>query len=139
MSLKAFHILFISLAVLLSFAFAVWAFRAAGSGQGAGMQAAGYAATAFGIALVVYGILFWRKMRRQGLMALGALTVLWLLDASSVTACTVCYGEAEGPMIEAARKGVWLMIGIVAAMQISFGSFFIYLWRRARRLKESSD
>ena len=139
MSLKAFHILFITLASLLSFAFSGWAFGAAEAGQGSDMRTAGYVAAGFGIALIVYGIWFWGKMRRQGLMALAALAAAGMLGSTDAAACTVCYGEAEGPMIEAARLGVWLMIGIVGVMQLSFGSFFLYLWRRARKLKESSN
>jgi len=36
-------------------------------------------------------------------------------------------------MIEAASMGVWLLIGVLAAVQSSFALFFIYLWRRARK------
>jgi len=57
MSLKAFHILFIFLAILLSFGCAWWGFANE-------VQAFGGAAVFVGIALVVYGIAFIRKSRR---------------------------------------------------------------------------
>jgi hypothetical protein len=62
-----------------------------------------------------------------------ALAVLFLAGTGTAAACNVCYGEAEGPMIEAASMGVWLLIAVLAAVQSSFALFFIYLWRRARK------
>lgn len=65
---------------------------------------------------------------------LPALLLIWATGSQQALACTVCYGDAEGPMIKAASMGVWLMIGLVAALQSSFALFFIYLWRRARKV-----
>ena len=73
--------------------------------------------------------------------SIAALTgIVALLSAQPAFACAVCYGEAEGPMIKAASMGVWLLFGLVAALQSSFALFFIYLWRRARKMAvESGD
>ena len=133
MSLKVFHIVFVTMSTLLAFAFAAWAFSS-------GMPLVGGLAALFGAGLIAYGFLFWKKI--QGPRALAALTLLplvWLLSGREASACSVCYGAAEGQMIEAARAGVWLMIGFVGVMQVGFGLFFIQLWRRARRCKESAE
>ena len=53
-------------------------------------------------------------------------------------ACSVCYGSADGPMIDAARLGVWLLFGLVLAIQLAFGTFFVSLWRRARRYRREN-
>ena len=37
----------------------------------------------------------------------------------------------------AARLGVWLLFGLVGAMQVSFVLFFVYLWRRARKYRQT--
>ena len=144
MSLKAFHIVFVTLSSLLAFAFAAWSFS---EPEGGYYRVAGAGAALFGVALIVYGVLFWKKISalehgprtHRIVLLLPCLSLLWLMGSGDASACSVCYGQAEGPMIEAARSGVWLMIGLVGALQLAFGLFFITLWRRARKLKESTD
>ena len=53
-------------------------------------------------------------------------------------ACPVCYGNAEGPMIDAARLGMFLLLAVVIAMQGAFGAFFLYLRRQARRAQSDA-
>jgi hypothetical protein len=63
MSLRAFHLLFIALSVVLAAFFAAWAsgqYRAAGD---FGYVVAAVAALAAGVSLAVYGVLFQRKTR----------------------------------------------------------------------------
>ena len=52
-------------------------------------------------------------------------------------ACPVCFGESDSPMAAATNAGIWLMLGVVAVMLAGFGTFFIYLMRRAKRFAES--
>ena len=47
-------------------------------------------------------------------------------------ACPVCFGDANEPMTIAAKNGIWFMLAMVAAMLTAFGTFFVYLMRRAR-------
>ena len=57
MSLKFFHIFFIALSTLLVAGCAIWAFYA-------GNPIFGAACGVLAIALPIYGVSFWRKMRR---------------------------------------------------------------------------
>lgn len=59
--------------------------------------------------------------------------VLLFASAGRAAACSSCYGLADGPMIDAARLGVWLLLGVTFAVQGGFAAFFIYLRRRAAR------
>jgi len=61
MSLKSFHVLFISASVLLAFYFAAWCLT--GSPAGAGRVAAGLGSLATGVALIGYEAWFLKKMR----------------------------------------------------------------------------
>ncbi len=79
-----------------------------------------------------------KKRLRYLLGTLPVLLLIWAAGTQPASACAVCYGDAEGPMIKAASMGVWLMFGLVAALQSSFALFFIYLGRRVRKMKESS-
>jgi hypothetical protein len=65
-SLKAFHIFFISLSVLLAIGFSVWLFRSySGSGDVWTLLAA-VASLAAGLALILYGIRILKKLRHVG-------------------------------------------------------------------------
>lgn len=68
MSLKAFHILFISVSTVLSAVFALWCFREfARTDQPAAL--AGGVLGAVGVAaLLVYGVRFVKRARRVGLL-----------------------------------------------------------------------
>ena len=57
MSLKIFHIFFITLSTLLAIGCAVWAFDSANTFFGA-------VCLAVAIAMPVYGVSFWKKARR---------------------------------------------------------------------------
>jgi hypothetical protein len=63
MSLRAFHLLFIALSVVLTAFFAAWAMGEYRIGHGAVYLVAAVASLASGIGLVVYGARFQRKTR----------------------------------------------------------------------------
>lgn len=63
MSLKAFHVVFVALATLFSVGFGVWAARAWAAGGGGEPLALAVTSFAIGVALVVYGAWFLRKMK----------------------------------------------------------------------------
>jgi hypothetical protein len=57
MSLKAFHLIFVTLLTALSFGFAAWAF-------GAGRPGFGVAGIATGILVIIYGFYFLKKLKK---------------------------------------------------------------------------
>jgi hypothetical protein len=68
MSLKTFHLIFITAASLLAFGFGAWLLRGDGApedGRG-GDLASGLASVAVGVALVGYEVYFLRKTRKLG-------------------------------------------------------------------------
>jgi heme/copper-type cytochrome/quinol oxidase subunit 2 len=72
-----------------------------------------------------------RTLRAPVLALLGA--CLWLAGGGQAHACGACYGLADGPMIDAARLGIWFMLGTTVLVQGAFAAFFVYLHRRASR------
>ena len=64
MSLRAFHLLFIALSVVLTAFFAAWAFGQYRVAQQAGFAVAGAVSLVSGVALVAYGAAFQRKTRK---------------------------------------------------------------------------
>ena len=65
MSLKAFHIVFVTASVLLMIGFAVWEFRQyAGPDGSAGNLWWGVASAVLAVVLVVYGVFFLKKLKK---------------------------------------------------------------------------
>ena len=64
MSLRGFHLVFISLATLLSVFVAVWAFGFAPADAGSGATILGVIGALGAVALSVYGVYFYRKARK---------------------------------------------------------------------------
>jgi hypothetical protein len=57
--------------------------------------------------------------------------------SSSALACPVCFGALEAPLIDAAKLGMLVLLGITLAVQGAFVAFFLYLRRRAKRIAEA--
>ena len=79
-------------------------------------------------------------MRRRACIVLTSTTMAgWLGSSSLAHACQACYGisgSADSPMIDGARLGTFLLLGVTLAVQGSFVAFFLYLRRRAKRLSQ---
>ena len=57
---------------------------------------------------------------------------LLLAAPRAALACPVCFGDVSSPMAAGANMGIIVMLVIIGGMAAAFGSFFIYLARRAR-------
>jgi hypothetical protein len=75
-----------------------------------------------------------RRLLRLGLIALP----FALAGGREAFACASCYGLADGPLIDAARLGVWLLLGVTLAIQGGFFAFFLYLRRRAAKAADEA-
>lgn len=64
MSLRAFHVVFISLSVLLCWGFAAWCLTSQAAHGSSAYHFVGPAALLCGCALILYGVKFREKMRR---------------------------------------------------------------------------
>ena len=55
-----------------------------------------------------------------------------------ILACAACYGaNAESPLVDGARIGVWLLLGVTLCVQGGFAMFFIQLRKRAKRAHDA--
>jgi high-affinity Fe2+/Pb2+ permease len=145
-SLKGFHILLISLSSVLALMFGGWSTRAWVETRAASHLALGLFSFVAAVGLVVYVVWFSRKVhahaadgrgRGKVIRPLALMAAGWLIATRPAAACNVCYGGAEGPMIDAARMGVWLLFGLVFAVQVCLVVFFFYLRRRAKNYDRS--
>ena len=58
------------------------------------------------------------------------------MNAWDLVACTMCFGADETSMIDGAKLGVLVMLGVVLAVQAAFVAFFLYLRNRAKRIAD---
>jgi hypothetical protein len=62
------------------------------------------------------------------------------LIAASMLACAACFSAAaDSPLVDGAKAGVWLLLAVTLGVQGAFATFFIQLWRRAKRAQGSSE
>lgn len=66
--------------------------------------------------------------------ALLAAIVLVLASTPAAWACQSCFGAEDSPLVDGARSGALALVVVVFAVQAAFVGFFVYLWRRARRI-----
>ena len=70
---------------------------------------------------------------RQGVaIAVGVV----LFGSSTLFACPQCFGAEETSMIDGAKLGIAVMLGITFAVQGGFLGFFLYLRRRAKQMAD---
>jgi hypothetical protein len=55
-----------------------------------------------------------------------------ILAPRAAFACPVCFGANDSPLALGINYGILVMLGIIGALWVAFGSFFMYLRRRAR-------
>jgi hypothetical protein len=78
-----------------------------------------------------------RSLVRRAIETVTATVAAVLIGgATSVFACPLCFGAQETPLIDGAKLGVLVMLGVLFAVQGAFVAFFLYLRKRA---KENAD
>jgi heme/copper-type cytochrome/quinol oxidase subunit 2 len=70
------------------------------------------------------------RARRPFARVLLAVFALLALEAPAF-ACPSCFSQAQGPLVDAARLGMWLLLAVTLGLQGAFVLFFLYLRRRA--------
>ena len=61
---------------------------------------------------------------------------LIVAGSSDVFACPVCFGAEETHLIDGAKLGMLVLLGITLAVQGAFVAFFLYLRRRAKQIAD---
>ena len=59
-----------------------------------------------------------------------------IAGSTGVLACPMCFGAEETPMIDGAKLGVLVLLGITLSVQGAFLGFFLYLRKRAKHIAD---
>ena len=68
-----------------------------------------------------------------------ALALAAFVAAPEAFACAVCYGAPGDPMTKGLNNGIWVLLGLVAFVQLGFVAMFWTFWRRAREQRRFRD
>ena len=63
------------------------------------------------------------------------LLLLWM-STSALLACPMCFNADQGNTIKATNNAVVILLGITGFVLLTFAAFFIYLWKRSRKIRE---
>jgi len=69
--------------------------------------------------------------------ALATAAAVIIGGGSSVLACPQCFGAQETSLIDGAKLGVLVMVGVTLTVQGAFVAFFLCLRKRAKRMADS--
>jgi hypothetical protein len=130
MSLKFFHIVFISLSTLLALGAGLWTLDTWRTDGDTMWLALAVLAFGGGAGLVVYGNRFLQKVRKLGIAGLLVAGTLGL--PADALACAVCIGNSTSPLRSGLSLGILALLGITGFMLVCFASFFVYLALKAR-------
>lgn len=144
MSLKIVHLVFILCSLVLSLLVGVWgisSWRASGEVSGMVLAAVFFV---LGAALAVYAPRYWAKMKdlekqkRHGmhLVALAAVAIAGWVLPDAAHACAVCYGDPDSSQVAGLNNAIWVLLSIVAAVQVGFVALFVGFRRRLRHLDD---
>jgi len=130
-SLKAFHLFFIGVSVVLSTFVGIWGvqhYADVGDPWFLALSALGFLG---GIGLSLYAPWFLKKFSRFGFLGLA----VWLAVGSApLSACPVCLGDPNSPLTLGANLGVLFLLGVVGLTLAGFAGLFLFWARRASRL-----
>jgi hypothetical protein len=76
------------------------------------------------------------SMRLRIVRVLTIASAIAIGGSADVLACPVCFGAEETSMIDGAKLGVLVLLGITLAVQGAFAAFFFYLRKRAKRIAD---
>lgn len=61
------------------------------------------------------------------------------MAAPSLSACTACFGKTDEALAQGMNAGIYVMLVFVAAAWVLFGSFFVFIARRSKRVNADPE
>ena len=142
MSLKAIHILFITLSTLLTLGFGGWCLNSYLEENKTSYMVLGIISFVAAVTLAGYGRWFIRKLRRGEFDSkrykyppykiLTVAAILWTLLPQMASACTVCYGALDSSRAKVMNTFILSMLGVTGSVLCGIIGFIFYLWRKSK-------
>lgn len=65
------------------------------------------------------------------------LTIATAFPLGKLSACASCFGKTDAPLAQGMNAGIFVMLAFVILAWVAFGSFFVFIARRARQTEKS--
>lgn len=130
MSLRFFHVFFVTVSVLMALGVGGWSVNAWQGDGATGWLTLATVSFAGAAGLSVYGRRFLRKTRALGLA--GVLLAMVFGQPQAALACLACIGTSQSPMQSGMNSGIMALLGVIGVVLVCFAAFFVYLARRSR-------
>ena len=62
-----------------------------------------------------------------------------LMAMPSLNACTACFGKTDEALAQGMNAGIYVMLIFVVAAWVLFGSFFVFIARRSKRVNAETE
>lgn len=62
-----------------------------------------------------------------------------IVVASPALACPVCFGASDDPMAHGMNNGIFVLLGVIGAVQLGFVALFVTIRRRTRDYQQRKD
>ncbi len=139
MSLKHFHIFFITVSFLFLSYFAYWNMQAYQVSQDQTDLMLALVAAGSLLPLSIYAVWFFKKLRKLAQFAAltaGLSALQWALPAAT-WACAVCFKDPSSKMVQGAQSGVLFLAAVIYILLMAmFGVFYMW-YRRSKKLPEA--
>lgn len=70
--------------------------------------------------------------------SLAVLAVVLPLLPATASACASCFGKSDSPMAQGMNAGIFTLLAVITSVLLSVAIFFVYILRRAARLRETA-
>ncbi|MCB0403434.1 MAG: hypothetical protein KDD51_01515 [Bdellovibrionales bacterium] len=133
MSLRAFHIFFVTISSLFCLWFGLWSYDEFEITHGRLSLFFAFSSAIGGVTLIFYLNWFVRRTRQWTAFLLpfflGA-----AVSSAPAQACAVCFGAKDSTMVQGANAGISFLLAIICVVLVAFASLFIVWIRRAQKL-----
>ncbi|MCB0406311.1 MAG: hypothetical protein KDD51_16135 [Bdellovibrionales bacterium] len=133
MSLRAFHIFFVTIASLFCLWFGLWSYDEFSVTHGRLSLVFAFSSAIGGVALLFYLNWFVRRTRQWTALLVPVL-LAHCFSGNSALACAVCFGAKDSAMVQGANAGIGFLLAIICVVLVAFASLFIVWIRRAQKL-----
>lgn len=134
MSLKAVHICFIILSIILTAGFGYWGIQNHEQTSNMISLYLGIGSILGSLLLVVYLFCFIQKMKKMGPLPLWLIGAL-LFSPRTLFACAVCFGDPNSNLSKGVIAGVLVLLGVVSSVLVGIGAVSLSWLKRARQLQ----
>ena len=138
MSLKAVHICFIILSIILTAGFGYWGIQNHNQTGNTTFLYLGIGSIIGSLVLVIYLFGFIRKMKKINPLPLWLIGII-LSSPRTLFACAVCFGDPNSNLSKGVIAGVLVLLGVVGSVLGGVGAVSFTWFKRAKHLTKTSS